>query len=219
MACYVRPMHKVDVAPVTEIDREAFPTQLPSPNYHRELQNRLSHYIVACDEEKIIDNPGAEAPAEREAEGLIPRLKRLFGRHLFFNNEIPPPCGHYIIGFTGLWVLAEEAHITTIAVREAYRRRGLGELLLIAGIDLAAELKAAVVTLEVRASNTTAQNLYTKYGFTEVGIRKGYYLDNREDAILMTTRDITLTPFKNQFEQLKQDYYRRWGIAPDYAIR
>ena len=212
-------MRKEDVAPVTEIDREAFPTQLPPPNYQRELQNRLAHYIVACDEERIIDNPGVKAHAEREATGLGARLKRLFGRRLFFGNEIPPPSGHYIIGFTGLWVLAEEAHITNIAVREAYRRRGLGELLLIAGIDLAAGLKATIVTLEVRASNTTAQNLYTKYGFTEVGIRKGYYLDDREDAILMSTRDITSSSFKNQFEQLKQDYYRRWGIAPDYAIR
>lgn len=82
---------------------------------------------------------------------------------------------------------------------------------MIAAIDLAAELKARIVTLEVRISNIGAQNLYTKYGFTQVGIRRGYYIDNREDAIVMSTDDINLAPFQANLQQLKQAYYKRWG--------
>ena len=117
------------------------------------------------------------------------------------------------------WVMADEAHITSIAVREAYRRQGLGELLVIPVIDLARELKARIVTLEVRASNTGAQNLYAKYGFTQVGVRRGYYIDDREDALVMSTQDITLATFQAHLEQLKQAYSRKWGIALNQIAR
>jgi ribosomal-protein-alanine N-acetyltransferase len=111
--------------------------------------------------------------------------------------------------------MAGEAHVTSIAVREKYRRRRIGELLLVAVIDLAGELKADVVTLEVRASNHPAQNLYAKYGFNRMGERRAYYLDrgpsgdSREDAVIMTTDNISSDAFQERFRKLKETGVRR----------
>ena len=70
--------------------------------------------------------------------------------------------------------------------------------------DLAQDLHAVVMTLEVRASNTAAQSLYAKYGFQKVGVRNGYYLDNREDAVIMTTESITSAKFREHIRQLRE---------------
>jgi ribosomal-protein-alanine N-acetyltransferase len=115
----------------------------------------------------------------------------------------------FIVGFSGIWVLAEEAHITNIAVRREYQRRGIGELLMLGTIDLAEELHAVVMTLEVRASNEAAQNLYCKYGFEKVGVRYSYYLDNREDAVIMTTKSITSAAFKERVQTLREALHAR----------
>ncbi len=219
MPYYVRPMRKEDVTQVTEIDREAFPDQWSPPNYHHELRNRLAHYIVACDEEKTVDTPEVQAPSNKNSTGLASRLRRLLSLNRLSSNELPPPDRHYIIGFAGFWVMADEAHITSIAAWEAYRRQGIGEMLLISVIDLALELNARLITLEVRSSNTAAQSLYAKYGFTQIGTHRGYYtdrgyhIDNREDAVLMSIQDITSAAFQTQLEQLKQVHSRKWGTA------
>jgi ribosomal-protein-alanine N-acetyltransferase len=110
--------------------------------------------------------------------------------------------GQYIIGFAGLWMLVDEAHITNIAVREKHRRQGIGETLLIAIVELAIELGANLITLEVRASNSEAQKLYAKYGFVRVGLRRGYYTDNREDAVLMSIENAKSA--KARLERLKR---------------
>ena len=112
--------------------------------------------------------------------------------------------GHYVMGFAGLWMLVEEAHITNIAVREKHRRQGIGEALLIAIIELAIELGANLITLEVRASNSEAQKLYTRYGFVRVRLRRGYYTDNREDAVLMSVEDVKSAKVRKKLEQLKR---------------
>lgn len=214
MPYYVRLMRQEDVAQVIEIDREAFPSQWPPPDFQYELRNRVAHYIVAGNKENNNSNKSAvKATSGNDRNELTSTLRGLFSHHRFFSNELPPPSEEYITGFAGLWVLSDEAHITNIAVREAYRRQGIGELLLISAIDLATELKARITTLEVRASNTTAQSLYAKYGFSQVGIRRGYYTDNREDAILMSTQDITLAPFQTHLQQLKQAHSRKCEIA------
>ena len=212
-------MRNEDIAQVAEIDREAFSTQWPPPNYKQELRNHLAHYIVVCDDEKIVEQPEAETPSGKSLTGLVSRLKRLLSRQRLSGNELSPPTGHYIVGFAGIWVMADEAHITSIAVRETYRRQGLGELLLIPVIALARKLKARIVTLEVRASNTSAQHLYDKYGFTHAGVRRGYYIDNREDGLVMSTEDITSAAFQAQLEQLKQAHSRKWGITFNQITR
>ena len=212
MPGYVRLMGKEDITQVTEIDREAFPAQWLPVNYKRELQNRLAHYIVAYDEDKTVEEPEVEASSEKSLFGLASKVKRLFNHNHFSSHELPPSARQYITGFAGFWIMVEEAHITNIAVRKLYQRQGMGELLLIFMIDLAAELNARIITLEVRTTNTAAQSLYYKYGFTQAGLRHGYY-DNREDAVIMSIENITSAPFQTHLQQLKQAHSRKWGIA------
>jgi ribosomal-protein-alanine N-acetyltransferase len=101
--------------------------------------------------------------------------------------------GEAIVGYAGFWLVAGEIHISTIAVAPEERGRGRGEWLLLNLLLLSCELEPLLVTLEVRRSNTTAQNLYRKYRFEEVGLRRRYYRDTGEDALLMTV-DFAATP-------------------------
>jgi len=208
-------MTRKDIPQVTSIDREAFPTMWPPVNFSHELNNRMAHYVVACDGSRVVENP---PPAIR----LVPvrsflGFKWPFGARTASENETGPETSEYITGFVGLWTMVDEAHIINIAVRESLRGKGIGELLLISSIDVASKLRASVVTLEVRASNTVAQNLYLKYGFIKTGVRKGYYTDNKEDAFIMTTDLITTDSFKNQFRKLKQAHLQEMGSI-EYQI-
>ena len=106
-----------------------------------------------------------------------------------------------IIGYAGMWVTVDEAHVTTIAVSPAHRRRKIGERLLVALIDEATKRGARWVTLEVRKSNHGAQALYQKYGFKEIGTRKGYYSDNHEDAIVMWTGNIWEDAYQERLKE------------------
>jgi ribosomal-protein-alanine N-acetyltransferase len=205
----IRLMCQEDLPQVNEIDHEAFPTMWPPPNYRRELKNSLAHYIVVSDENRKYQPPAPSPTPRKGLAGLLARL-RLRSNH---SDSQPPPAREYLLGFTGIWLMAGEAHITNIAVRESYRRRGIGELLLISLIELSLELGAQLVTLEVRASNTTAQSLYAKYSFVRVGLRRGYYTDNREDGVLMTLEDITSIPVQNNLRRLKREHSRRWGMT------
>jgi [ribosomal protein S18]-alanine N-acetyltransferase len=205
LACNIRLMNRGDIPQVNEIDREAFPTLWPPANYRRELENRLAHYIVAVDDKMVRETPG----------GVTSWWQRIFRqRH---NEKTPLVPEQYIYGFAGFWIMADEAHITNIAVRERHRREGIGQLMLISLIDLAAELKTHFVTLEVRASNIGAQNLYTKYGFVQVGVRRGYYTDNREDALLMTVADTATSDFQAMFQKLKLAHFNRWGMTSYFS--
>ncbi len=90
-----------------------------------------------------------------------------------------------VVGYGGMWIIIDEAHITNVAVSPEYRRRSLGELLMEGLSGLALSKNAFRMTLEVRASNLVAKNLYDKLGFKAAGIRPGYYVDTNEDAIIM----------------------------------
>lgn len=196
----MRLMGKGDIPQVTEIDHEAFPTLWPPPNYRRELENRLARYLVACDDT-------LKAPESKTTPAKGSWLRRLFER------GVPLTAGEYLFGFAGFWIIAGEVHITNVAVRESRRRQGIGELLLISLINLATELDANLITLEVRASNTAAQALYAKYGFAKVGVRRAYYTDNREDGVLMSLEAITSAPVQANLKRLKEAHLARWGIA------
>jgi ribosomal-protein-alanine N-acetyltransferase len=213
-------MVKKDIPQVGEIDREAFPTMWPPVNFSHELNNRLAHYLIASDKDKVVENP---APSIK----LVP-VRSFLGIKWPFNPRqdektvTTPEIIEYIMGFVGLWIMVDEAHIINIAVREKHRGQGIGELLLISAIDTASSLKAHVVTLEVRASNSVAQNLYCKYGFNKVGVRKGYYTDNKEDAFIMTTDHIAAESFKAQFSHLKHAHFKRLNALmyqPEPKIR
>lgn len=91
-----------------------------------------------------------------------------------------------VLGYIGLMYVLDEGYISNVAVAKNQRRLGLADRLVAAMLERAAQLELAFLTLEVRASNTPARRLYEKHGFTEVGIRRGYYEQPREDAVLMT---------------------------------
>lgn len=90
-----------------------------------------------------------------------------------------------IIGYIGVWFVVDEGHITNVAVHSDYRGRKIGDKLVQALVELCRENNIVSMTLEVRVSNIVAQNLYKKYGFKLAGIRKEYYSDNKEDAMIM----------------------------------
>lgn len=90
-----------------------------------------------------------------------------------------------VIGYAGAWVILDESHITNIAIEESQRGSGYGRVLTQALMQYLANLGAAYATLEVRKSNIRAQNLYKSLGFIQLGVRKRYYEDNQEDALLM----------------------------------
>lgn len=90
-----------------------------------------------------------------------------------------------VVGYCGMWLVMDEAHVTNIAIHPDQRGKKLGGGLMQAAIDTAKEHGAVLMTLEARVSNTVAQNLYRKLGFKNGGIRKRYYTDNYEDAIVM----------------------------------
>lgn len=96
-----------------------------------------------------------------------------------------------VVGYVGFWLLVDEAHISTLAVHPDRRGRGIGEQLLVAALERALELGAALATLEVRTSNDVAIGLYRKHGFEMVGQRPHYYRDNNEDALLMSLVDLS----------------------------
>ncbi|MBM7655732.1 ribosomal protein S18-alanine N-acetyltransferase [Neobacillus cucumis] len=90
-----------------------------------------------------------------------------------------------IIGYCGTWIVIDEAHVTNIAILPEYRGKRLGDALLSKLISVAREMGARSMTLEVRVTNHVAQSLYRKFGFQNGGIRKNYYSDNQEDALIM----------------------------------
>ncbi|MED3662568.1 ribosomal protein S18-alanine N-acetyltransferase [Ureibacillus sp. FSL K6-8385] len=90
-----------------------------------------------------------------------------------------------IVGYCGMWIVIDSAQITNVAVTEKARGQGIGEGLMREAMRAAKEHNADMMSLEVRVSNEVAQNLYRKLGFQEGGIRKGYYADNHEDALVM----------------------------------
>ncbi len=111
--------------------------------------------------------------------------------------------GAEVVGFAGIWLMVDEAHVTTFAIHPAWRHRRLGERLLLALLDLAEERRASEATLEVRLSNLGARRLYEKYGFRPVGIRPRYYSDNDEDALIMTTLPLGTTEMSARIARLR----------------
>ena len=128
-------------------------------------------------------------------------LKSAFGglkRRLGLGSPRP------VLGYAGLWLLVDETHICTIAVHPQWRGNGLGDLLMLSLLDESMRLGALRATLEVRVSNSAAIALYHKYGFEIVSRRRRYYVDNNEDAYLMTT-----PPFETDGFQTNLDDCRR----------
>jgi ribosomal-protein-alanine N-acetyltransferase len=108
--------------------------------------------------------------------------------------------GSVVVGYAGVWLMVDEAHITTFAVHPDWRRQGVGRRLLLAMLSVAEELGATRMTLEVRVSNTAAQGLYAELGFAIAGVRERYYTDDGEDAYVMTTPSLTDAAMRGPLE-------------------
>jgi ribosomal-protein-alanine N-acetyltransferase len=108
-----------------------------------------------------------------------------------------------IVGYAGLWLMVDEAHITTFAVLPEHRRQRIGERMLQRLFDIADEMGAEWLTLEVRVSNLGAQRLYEKYGFRRAGVRRRYYSDNNEDALIMWTDRIRERSVRDRLAKLR----------------
>lgn len=116
-----------------------------------------------------------------------------------FKKELSNPLAKYIVaklngqivGFAGVWVIVDEGHITNIAVHPDFRNKNIGSQLVKALISNCIKWGCVALTLEVRESNIAAQGLYTKFGFLQEGLRKNYYNDNKESAVIMWKHELT----------------------------
>lgn len=171
---YVEPMEQADVATVAAIERKIFTMPWSSSAFGYELRANPMSHYIVARTSSV--------ERGRDSQGLDPS----------------------IVGYGGFWMMLDEAHICTLGVHPGWRRRGVGELLLSSMIEMAASLGADFVTLEVRVSNLPAQRLYQKYGFAPTGVRKGYYSDNREDALTMSTESIRSATYQSRFNRLRR---------------
>jgi [ribosomal protein S18]-alanine N-acetyltransferase len=165
----VRPMSINDIDEVVEIDKLAFPTPWPARTYRYEISSNERSMMI------VLEN-AATIPHQNGNSKLSGWLRRFTGE--------PTEYGR-LMGYSGMWHIADEAHVSTIAIHPDWRGLHLGHLLIWCMIRRAIQQDARMVTLEVRVTNIVAQNLYRKYGFEIMGRRKGYYRDNSEDAFMM----------------------------------
>jgi ribosomal-protein-alanine N-acetyltransferase len=163
----VRRMQETDLPPVILLDCMSFTLPWPPSAYQHELKNSASRIWVAeiVLEQTLVYHPPVPLPIADIEKGIGERA---------------------VVGVLVQWMVADEAHIATLAVHPQMRGRGIGEKLLQTALRQALDEGVVKVFLEVRAGNLAAQRLYTKYNFQIVGRRPHYYKDNGEDALLMT---------------------------------
>jgi ribosomal-protein-alanine N-acetyltransferase len=216
-AFVVEPMRVEHIPAVSAIEKLSFPQPWPQNAYRREItENRMAHYVIA---RRLGDQPAHDATSgssdlpQNQSGDLIGRLSRLLRpseapRSAELEEEL-----RSIVGYAGIWVMTDEAHITTIASHPNVRGEGVGEFLLVALTHRGMEIGARWMTLEVRASNAVAQNLYRKYTFKEMGVRRRYYSDNGEDALVMWTDALDSDSFQTTLEQNERKLAERLGSA------
>jgi [ribosomal protein S18]-alanine N-acetyltransferase len=214
----VEPMRVEHISAVSAIEKLSFPQPWPQNAYRREIaENRMAHYIVARRVGDVPTGPSSAGEAGRAREQQSGALLGRIGRLL---RPAEPPRSpeleeelRSIIGYAGIWVMTDEAHVTTIASHPELRGHGIGELLLLALVHRSLEIGARWMTLEVRASNAVAQNLYRKYTFKEMGVRRRYYSDNGEDALVMWTDALDSASFEAAVAQNERRLGERLGAA------
>ncbi len=210
----IEPMRIEDIPAVMAVERESFTMPWPGNAYRRELkENRLARYVVArrtfqLPEGEEVPPAGGEVAGQGAhpggLRGLLDRLVDVLGGPGGEAPEQVDERASRVVGYAGLWLMVDEAHVTSIAVSPPYRGLGVGELLFVALVDISREVGAQYMTLEVRVSNTLAQKLYRKYGFKETGVRRRYYSDNNEDALIMWSDPLESPGFLRMVEEHRQ---------------
>jgi ribosomal-protein-alanine N-acetyltransferase len=216
-AFIVEPMRIEHIPAVSAIEKLSFPQPWPQNAYRREIaENRMAHYIVA----RRVGGPGSNESSTPEASNAQTQSPDFIGRLSRLLRPPDPPRSaqldeelRSIVGYAGIWVMTDEAHITTIASHPSVRGQGIGEFLLVALIHRGMEVGARWMTLEVRASNAVAQNLYRKYTFKEMGVRRRYYSDNGEDALVMWTDALDSDSFETALDENERKLAERLGAA------
>lgn len=130
-----------------------------------------------------------------------------------FRKELDNPrCSYFVAqgsgrlaGYLGYWQILEEAHITSVGVHPEFRRQRIAQLLMCRMLEECAAKGIKWITLEVKASNIQAQNLYQKFGFAVMGRRKNYYQAEREDALIMWTEDVSESAFQQRLQALRSE--------------
>lgn len=144
----------------------------------------------------MINNIVIEEMKEEDIDGVFEVEKNCFEDYWSkdsFKKELNNNLAKYLVakvdekiaGYVGIWFVVDEGHITNVAVHENFRGKKIGDKLIKRLVEVCKDNNIVSMTLEVRASNVVAQNLYRKYGFKMAGIRKEYYSNNKEDAIIM----------------------------------
>ncbi len=204
MSLTLRYMQLADIQPVVAIDALCFEPPWSQNSYTFEIQeSKVSHMVVL---------EADELPPER------PTLRRdgwLAWLNGAWRGAAPVNGAGSILGYGGLWKVADEAHISTIATHPNQRRQGYGEILLAGMISKALRLRASYIVLEVRVSNRAAQELYQKYGFQRYARRRNYYQNNNEDAwdMRLTLNQATRRRFSKRRERL----WLRHGFRDEYS--
>src|SRR4051812_37703238 len=224
-----------DIREVAAIERLCFSMPWPTSAYRRELKTpETNRYIVArfvppADAARLglqeptpgnltalahpqlypVDAPTNGHQSEQNGRSifsnLLPWLRNGDNSHAEAEQRAVYP----IVGYAGLWLMVDEAHVTTIGVHPDHRGRAVGELLFLGLADIARQMRAYRITLEVRVSNHTAQALYKKYGLENAGMRKRYYSDNGEDAYIMWSEPIMSREFQARIAALRAELTER----------
>lgn len=200
MPLRLRYMRLDDIQEVVAIDRLSFQPAWNHASYRFELkESRVSHMVVL---ERLAVSGAAQ----------LGWLNKLRGR---LNGTAAERARGGILGYGGIWSMADEAHISTIATDPIQRGHGYGEILLAGMVGKALQLGASYIVLEVRVSNQVAQSLYDKYGFSRYGRRRRYYASNNEDAW-----DMRLTldgSARRRFSRLYDDLFDRHDLADAFS--
>lgn len=168
----------------------------------------LTHYELTVPANRRMETPQRREPAS--TTGGISRLASMLPWRRNGHSDPEEEEVHHdypVVGYAGLWLMVDEGHVTTIGMHPDHRGQGAGELLFLGLADIADEIKATRITLEVRVSNVSAQALYRKYGLEIAGVRKRYYSDNGEDAYIMWSEPLASEQYKARIERL------RYGLA------
>jgi [ribosomal protein S18]-alanine N-acetyltransferase len=126
--------------------------------------------------------------------------------------------GGHVVGHAGLMFAADDGHVTTVAVDPPWQRRGVAARLLLVLFREARVRGATDLTLEVRATNEPAKSLYRRFGFAEAGIRKGYYAESGEDAVIMWAHDVDTEDYRRRLDRIESELGDTARVVVDDAL-